>query len=277
MTTDLDAELIGISGGMASLRDEIALGRTSDAKVLISGDSGVDKGRIAQAIHQSSRRSSRPFVSVNCAALSETLLQSQLFGHVKGSFPGANRDKVGTLEVANEGTVFLNDIGETTPGMQALLLRFFETGEVQRLGDLGPPRRVNVRVIAATSQNLIENVKSGRFREDLFYRLNVIHLVVPPLSERREDVPILVEYFLSRLREGGSGRVAAVSSAAMSVLTEYSWPGNVRELRLVMERLVVTTMSEVADVEDLPPRIRVLSGGQNWPSPPGLTSQRAQP
>jgi len=257
MTRNHETDLIGISPAIARLREEIEQIRMSDAKVLITGDSGVGKDLVAKAIHRNSLRASRPFVPVNCAGLSETLLESELFGHVKGSFTGAYRDKSGTFELADQGTVFLDEVGEMTPRMQALLLRFLETGEIQKVGSDRRAGRVNVRIIAATNRNLSDSVARGLFREDLFYRLNVIHIVVPTLRERREDVPVLIEHFLKQFMANGHCRVTSVTDEAMAALREYSWPGNVRELLNVLERLVVATRREIADVDDLPPHIRV--------------------
>src|SRR5437764_2966116 len=190
MTRNVSAELIGASPQILALVEEIHRVARSDAKVLITGESGVGKELVARAVHSQSSRAHRLFVPVNCAGLPETLLESELFGHVKGSFTGAYRDKPGKLELADSGTVFLDEIGEMTLRMQGLLLRFLETGELQKVGADGSSRIVNVRVIAATNRNLRDMVAQGAFREDLFYRLNVIHIVVPPLRERKDDVSL---------------------------------------------------------------------------------------
>src|SRR5512146_2256699 len=190
------ADLIGTSRTASELKEEIERIARSDAKVLVTGESGVGKELVARAIHARSPRRERPFVPVNCAGLPETLLESELFGHVKGSFTGAYRDKPGKLELAHEGTVFLDEIGEMTLRMQGLFLRFLETGEIQKVGTERALGTVNVRVIAATNRNLSDMIVQGQFREDLFYRLNVIHLHVPPLRERREDIPLLIDFFL---------------------------------------------------------------------------------
>jgi transcriptional regulator with PAS, ATPase and Fis domain len=207
---------------------------------------------------------------VNCAGLPETLLESELFGHVKGSFTGAYRDKQGKLEMADGGSIFLDEIGEMTLRMQGLLLRFMETGELQKVGADRVQGRVNVRVIAATNRNLRSMISEGTFREDLFYRLNVIHLTVPPLRERAQDIPVLIEHFVTRFTRGngtgngngngngnGHGHVAKqLSPEAIKLLCEYSWPGNVRELENVIERLIVTGRTEVVQGDDLPLEIR---------------------
>jgi transcriptional regulator with GAF, ATPase, and Fis domain len=251
------AHLIGASPGMLDLSQEIDRVADSDAKVLITGESGVGKELVARAIHTCSPRRDHPFVTVNCAGLPETLLESELFGHVKGSFTGAYRNKPGKFEGGDKGTVFLDEIGEMSLRMQGLLLRFLETGEIQKVGADGGNGSVDVRVITATNRNLAEMIGQGEFREDLFYRLNVIHLHVPPLRERREDIPLLVEHFFQAMRRDGCPQEIAPDTVA--ALTEYSWPGNVRELQNVVERLVVNRR-EVIKPEDLPVEIRTQGG-----------------
>jgi transcriptional regulator with PAS, ATPase and Fis domain len=241
---------------IAELSQEIDRIAKSDAKVLVTGESGVGKELVASAIHDRSARAHRAMVAVNCAGLPETLLESELFGHVKGSFTGAYRDKQGKMEMADGGTIFLDEIGEMTLRMQGLLLRFMETGELQKVGADRVQGRVNVRVVAATNRNLRDMISEGTFREDLFYRLNVIHLSVPALRERREDIPTLIDYFLSRFTKRGDYPVKRISPPAIKVLTDYSWPGNVRELENVIERLVVTGRSESVEPEYLPMEIR---------------------
>jgi two-component system response regulator AtoC len=249
--------LIGKSAEVASLREEIDRVAKSDAKVLVTGESGTGKEIVAQSIHYQSQRANNVFAPVNCAGLPETLLESELFGHVRGSFTGAYRDKPGKLESAHNGTVFLDEIGEMTLRMQGLLLRFLETGELQKVGADGGGRIVNVRVLAATNRNLRDMIAQGTFREDLFYRLNVIHIVVPPLRDRREDIPLLVSHFLARFNQGNEASMSQVSPAAMKALCEYSWPGNVRELENVIERLVVNVRLRTVELNDLPSEIKV--------------------
>ena len=251
------AQLIGRSPDIIALQHEISRVARSDAKVLITGESGVGKEIVALGVHAASPRASMTFAPVNCAGLPETLLESELFGHVRGSFTGAYRDKPGKLETAHNGTIFLDEIGEMTLRMQGLLLRFLETGELQKVGADSGGRHVNVRVIAATNRSLREMITAGTFREDLFYRLNVIHIVVPPLRERREDIPLLLEHFLSRFKAANQSPIIDVSPVALKALTEYSWPGNVRELENVIERLVVTLPRSTIEVDDLPAGIRV--------------------
>jgi transcriptional regulator with PAS, ATPase and Fis domain len=268
---------------MMELREEIARISTTEAKVLVTGESGVGKELVARAIHTGSRRVNNPYVAMNCAGMPETLLESELFGHVKGSFTGAYRDKAGKLEMANSGTVFLDEVGEMTLRMQGLLLRFLETGELQKVGSDGPTGRVNVRVIAATNRDLRTLINEGKFREDLFYRLNVIAVHVPPLRERREDVPLLVEHFLTRFSAhsirpqaafavAGSGAQAQYGSEApahggyriepdaLDALVEYPWPGNVRELENAIERIVIRTTNNLVTLADLPSEITAPRG-----------------
>src|SRR5436190_15759509 len=233
-------QLVGVSRQIVELRQEIERVARSDAKILVTGESGVGKEVVASCIHGNSPRAGQSFIAVNCGGLPETLLESELFGHVRGSFTGAYRDKPGKLELAHDGTVFLDEIGEMTLRMQGLLLRFLETGELQKVGADGGGRIVNVRVIAATNKNLRDMIAQGSFREDLFYRLNVIHIVVPPLRDRRQDIPLLAGQFLDRFAQANSSPISGLSPAAIKTLNEYSWPGNVRELENVIERLVVT-------------------------------------
>jgi transcriptional regulator with PAS, ATPase and Fis domain len=252
--------MIGTSQVIRDLREEIDRIARSDVKVLITGESGVGKEVVASEIVTGSLRASRPFVTVNCAGLPETLLESELFGHVRGSFTGAYRDQPGKLELANTGTLFLDEIGEMTLRMQGLLLRFLETGELQKVGDrVGT--RVDVRTIAATNRNLRQMVTQGQFREDLFYRLNVIHLIVPPLRERREDIGELVSHFLERLGQPGRRVASSVGPEAMQLLVAYDWPGNVRELQNVIEQTITRARGEVVTVEDLPHDVRVRTPG----------------
>jgi transcriptional regulator with PAS, ATPase and Fis domain len=255
------------------LKEEIGRIARSNGKVLITGESGVGKEVVARAIGASSLRAGAPFVPVNCAGIPETLLESELFGHVKGSFTGAYRDKRGKLEMAANGTIFLDEIGEMTLRMQGLLLRYLETGEIQTVGADRVAMSDNTRVIAATNRNLRDLIEQGQFREDLFYRLNVIHLVVLPLRERREDIPILIDHFLQTLvskNGGGNGNgknggpqaigcetvVRSIAPEAVQSLTQYSWPGNVRQLQNMLEKLVVTGRREVIGLDDLPLEVR---------------------
>jgi transcriptional regulator with PAS, ATPase and Fis domain len=253
-------QLIGTSATMGELREEIERVGRSDAKVLITGESGVGKELVARALHRQSARAQRPLVAVNCAGIPETLLESELFGHEKGSFTGAYREKPGKLEMADEGAIFLDEIGEMTLRMQGMLLRFLETGETQKVGTHRASARVNVRVIAATNRNLRDQIARGEFREDLFYRLNVIHIVVPSLRERKEDIAALVDHFLTQFSNQRNNGSHSLAPEAVELLTSYSWPGNVRELQNVIERLIVRGRGGVIGVEDLPAEIREQRG-----------------
>jgi len=254
--------LVGNSRSIVNLRAEVDRVALSDARVLITGESGVGKEIVARAIFAGSPRSNAPFVPVNCASIPEPLLESELFGHVKGSFTGAFRDKPGRLESAAGGTIFLDEVGEMSLRMQGLFLRFLETGEIQKVGAERIITSANVRVISATNRDLHDQIVQGQFREDLFYRLNVIHLVVPALRDRPEDIPLLVEHFLARFTSPGhprygngnghATRVKAIAPDAMEAMMRYLWPGNVRQLENVVERFVVTAPHEVVQVQDLP-------------------------
>ena len=252
----IHGEITGVSPSIVELRQEIARVARSDAKVLVTGESGVGKELVAREIHARSQRAAHPFIPVNCAGLPETLLESELFGHVKGSFTGAYRDKPGKLESAHDGTIFLDEVGEMSLRMQGLLLRFLETGELQKVGSERAGGRVNVRVIAATNRPLSEMIAQGLFREDLFYRLNVIHLVVPPLRERKEDIPAMVDHFMRQFTKTNRSQVDVIGDETLAALVEYSWPGNVRELENVIERLVVVGRGRVAELTDLPMEVR---------------------
>ncbi|MEO5894991.1 MAG: sigma-54 dependent transcriptional regulator [Vicinamibacterales bacterium] len=249
--------LIGINPAIAAVREEIDYAARCDAKVLITGESGVGKEIVAGLIHAGSERRHSPLVTINCAAMAETLLETELFGHVRGSFTGAFRDRSGVLEQAHRGTIFMDEIGETTPRMQGLLLRFLETGEIQRVGSEKTEARVNVRVIAATNRNLVDAVAAKSFRDDLYYRLNVIQIHVPPLRDRLEDVPALLQYFLAMIAEQYHVPVPKVSPDALAMIESYKWPGNVRELRNVTERLVIRNSEGAIEVTDLPMNLRV--------------------
>ena len=247
--------LIGESPALEAIRAELEYASRCDAKVLITGESGVGKEVVARLIHARSRRQQNPMVTVNCAALTETLLETELFGHVRGSFTGATRDRSGVLEVANRGTVFMDEIGETTPRMQGLLLRFLETGEIQRVGSDRADARVDVRVIAATNRNLVASVQDKSFREDLYYRLNVIHMRMPSLRERVSDIPLLLARFSEQFAREHGVPTPQLSPATLEILLAHPWPGNVRELKNVVERMVVRGRSGLIEPEDLPPDV----------------------
>jgi len=243
--------LVGATPAMCRLREEISDAARSEAKVIVTGESGSGKEITARLIHGDSRRAQAPYVTLNCAGLSETLLESELFGHVRGSFTGAYRDKPGLLELAHRGTLFLDEIGEMSLRMQGVFLRFLETGEIQRVGASRLAARLDVRTIAATNRNLKEMIAAKTFREDLYYRLNVIHLVVPPLRERREDVPLLAEYLSAIVSAKLGVGAPKFSPDALAALAAYSWPGNVRELRNIIERVVVRHRGGIVERCDL--------------------------
>jgi DNA-binding NtrC family response regulator len=245
-------------GASAQMCEVIKLARRfgeSDAKVLITGESGSGKDLVAREIHAASPRRNRPFIAVNCAGLPEALLESELFGHTRGSFTGADRDRPGILQSAHGATCFLDEVGEMPQRMQALLLRFLESGEIQTLGHTHP-RTVDVRIIAATNRNLPERVAAGEFRQDLFFRLRVAQIVVPPLRDRRDDIPELVECFLRR-----APRRITCSDEALRALQRYRWPGNIRELRNVVEQTVCLTAGSEIQLSDLPEALRSIGAG----------------
>jgi transcriptional regulator with PAS, ATPase and Fis domain len=252
------AKLIGTGRAIQSLREDISAAARTDAKVLITGESGVGKEIVSRLIHSAGARGNYPLVTVNCAAITETLLESELFGHARGSFTGAYRDRVGVFEMAHRGTVFMDEIGETSPRMQSLLLRFLESGEIQRVGATKSNAHVDVRVIAATNRDLLQAVSAKMFREDLYYRLNVIHLTVPPLRNRPEDIPSLLEHFMAIFAAEYSTPRVRFAPEAWSVLLDYQYPGNVRELKNLVERLTVrTTESQhVIGLDELPAEVR---------------------
>jgi DNA-binding NtrC family response regulator len=246
--------LVGRSAGMLEVYKGIAQATLGDAPVLITGETGTGKELVARAIHRHSRRAARPVVPVNCGALPEGLLESELFGHVRGAFTGAIADKKGLFEQAHGGTLLLDEIGETTPALQVRLLRVLESGEIRSVGGTAA-RHVDVRVIAATNRDLERAASEGGFRQDLYYRLNVIRIRIPSLRERTEDIPLLVDHFL-RAAAQRSGRGVRLSGAAVQALRAYAWPGNVRELENTLERLVLGVPAGTIDVEDLPAPLR---------------------
>ncbi|HEY7191589.1 MAG TPA: sigma 54-interacting transcriptional regulator [Vicinamibacterales bacterium] len=247
--------MLGTSAAMQVVEREISVAAACAAKVLVTGESGVGKELVARLIHERSSRRSTRMVTINCAGLPETLLESELFGHVRGSFTGAYRDKRGWLEAAHGGTIFMDEIGEMSLRMQAMLLRFLETGEIQRVGSDRPLPALDVRVIAATHRNLVQHVADKTFREDLYYRLNVVHIQVPALRERRDDIPALLSYFLRAFANSHRMDVPEISTEALQRLTAYHWPGNVRELKNVAERLVISSRSGRIDVGSLPAEV----------------------
>ena len=256
---EMRRQLIGVSDAVREIQLSIECTARTDAKVLITGESGVGKEVVAHLIHQASRRRFAPFVPINCAGVPDSLLESELFGHVRGSFTDAHRDKKGWLFQADGGTVFLDEVGEMSVRMQAVLLRFLETGEIQRVGAENATASANVRVIAATNRSLLAQVEEKSFRDDLYYRLNVIHIPIPPLRERREDVAVLLNYYVKVASESHRVPTPRLLDETQARLEAYSWPGNVRELKNVIERLVIRARSGVIPPGDLPQEILVHS------------------
>jgi DNA-binding NtrC family response regulator len=256
--------LIAQSPALQRVLDLVERVAPTDATLLIQGESGTGKEVIAKAVHHASARAGRPFVAVNCGAVPEPLLESELFGYVRGAFTGAAGSKLGLFEEADGGTLFLDEIAEMPAALQVKLLRALQSGEVRRLGST-QAATIDVRVIAATHGDLAALISQGSFREDLFYRLNVIQLILPPLRERREDIPALAEHFLAQ-SAGKLGRRLGLSSEAVERLLRYPWPGNVRELENAIERAAILARSDTLEPEDLPPH--VSAGMQLGPSPP---------
>ena len=247
--------IIGSSEPMRELMEMVSYVAPTEATVLISGESGTGKELIAAALHHNSTRKNGPFIKVNCAALVENLLESELFGHEKGAFTGADRRREGRFVQANGGTIFLDEISETSPGMQAKLLRVLQEHEVQRVGGQ-ETLAVDARVLAASNRRLEEEVAQGTFREDLYYRLNVVTLHVPPLKDRREDIPALAEYFVGKFAKKNNRQVAGITPRCMALLLNYPWPGNVRELENAIERGIILMRGDYLDEESLPIPVR---------------------
>jgi DNA-binding NtrC family response regulator len=252
-------QILGKSKPMQAVFDLIKRVADSPTNVLITGESGTGKELVAKAIHYNSDRKDAPFIPVNCAAIPEQLLESELFGHMRGAFTDAKFDKRGLFEEAQKGTLFLDEISELPLMLQAKLLRAIQEREIRRVG-ANKPIPVDVRIIAATNLNLGEEVKAKRFRDDLYYRLNVIELKLPPLRDRREDIPLLVEAFLKKCGESRGKDVKGVSEAALAMLMDYAWPGNVRELENVVERAVTLSRGEKISADDLPPAVQGARG-----------------
>src|SRR5579884_653379 len=252
--------LVGSSPAMRKVVGLIEKVAATDATVLVRGASGTGKELVARALHTNSPRRMRPLVTINCAALQENLLESELFGHEKGAFTGAVVAKPGLVEVAEGGTLFIDEIGEMAPGLQAKLLRVLEDGHYRRVGGT-QEMNADVRVVAATNRDLSEEIKNGRFREDLYYRLNVVSIFLPPLRDRRGDIPELVEHFLAT-RQVGPLR-SRIDADALKALTAYSWPGNVRELANVLERAQILAENQVITVEDLPENVMLAAAGSS--------------
>ena len=247
--------IVGQSPALRATLDVVRQAAPSSATVLLLGESGTGKELFARALHEHWSRASGPFVPINCAAIPDTILESELFGYERGAFTGAVARKEGRIERAQGGTLFLDEVGELTPAVQVKLLRFLQEGEIERLGGAGAIK-VDARVVAATNRDLLQQVREGRFREDLFYRLNVISVTLPPLRDRAEDVPLLVDHFVARYAAKNGKPIRRVTDAALEALQVYPWPGNVRELEHAIERAVVLCKTPEIDLDDLPEPVR---------------------
>ncbi|MCE9545661.1 MAG: sigma-54 dependent transcriptional regulator [Planctomycetia bacterium] len=248
--------VIGISPQMNDVLERLKRIAPTDASVLVQGATGTGKELVAQAIHQNSPRKNKPFVALNCAALSEHILESELFGHIRGAFTDASTDRVGKFEYAHGGTLFLDEVGDMPLATQIKLLRVLESGEITRVGS-NEPVHVNVRIVSATNRNLEEAIAAGTFRSDLYHRLKVVTVVLPRLAERRQDIPLLVDYFMKQFAQRHRKTIRSMSTAARRQLMAHEWPGNVRQLRNVIESMVVVDADEVLDVDDLPDEFQV--------------------
>jgi two-component system nitrogen regulation response regulator NtrX len=244
-------EIVGANQGITALKDKIQKAAISQGRVIIFGESGTGKELVARALHNESDRKDKNFIEVNCAAIPHELIESELFGHEKGSFTGAFESKKGKFELADEGTLFLDEIGDMSLATQAKLLRVLETQEFQRVGG-SKKIKVDVRIIAATNKDLEEEIKKVNFREDLFFRLNVIPIYIPPLRERKDDIPLLVEYFLKVFARQYGQKIKKISRVTLEALINYDWPGNVRELKNTIERFVIMNPSDVIDIKEIP-------------------------
>jgi transcriptional regulator with GAF, ATPase, and Fis domain len=251
--------IIGRSPKMQEVFNLVEKVADCDSTILITGETGTGKGLVAKAIHQFSRRKNKPFISINCGAIPENLLESELFGHVRGAFTGATVSKSGKFELADGGTIFLDEIGDMSPDLQVKVLKVLEEGEFEQVGG-AKTIKVDVRVIAATHRDLPEEVKNGNFREDLFYRLYVIPIGLPSLRARKSDIPYLASYFVQMSNYKNNRQIEGISEGALQVMLSYAWPGNVRELRNVIERMVVLIGSGRISANDLPNELKTANG-----------------
>jgi PAS domain S-box-containing protein len=266
-TLHQQAGVLGIVGASKPIQDLLRLVQdvaASSAPVLIYGESGVGKELVARAVHEFGDRADQSFIKVNCASLNENLLESELFGHVKGAFTGAGRDRVGRFEAASGGSIFLDEIGDVSPVIQVKLLRVLESNEIERVGD-HRPIPVHVRIITATNKDLDELVAEKLFREDLFYRINVVPIYVPPLRERKEDIPLLAQTFIDRIAAQGAKPIIGLSTEALEILIAYDWPGNIRELRNTIEYAFVLCRDSYIGAQHLPPRLTAAKGSTHCP------------
>ncbi len=248
-------EFVGVSPQINKVFDVLSKVIPTRSNILILGESGTGKGLIAEVVHNNSQRKDKPFICINCSAIPENLLESELFGYKKGAFTGATSDKKGLITMADQGTLFLDEIGDMPLGLQAKVLKVLETGEVQPLGDT-KTALVDIRLVAATNKDLEEQIKKGLFREDLYYRLNVIEVKIPPLRERREDIKVLAHHFLEKYSRENNKKVSGITDEAMAALNNYPWPGNIRELRNVIERAVVLSGEGMIGIAEIPDKIK---------------------
>jgi len=272
--TSLD-HIIGKSSQLQKVFNEVRKIAPTRASVLITGESGVGKELVANAIHTLSERKTAPFVKVHCAALAETLLESELFGHEKGAFTGAVERKKGRFELANKGSIFLDEIGEINQNIQIKLLRVLQEREIERVGSASPIE-VDVRVIAATNRVLEKEMKEGRFREDLYYRLNVVHIFVPPLRERRDDIPLLVDYFIKEVEKDNGKKIQSIESKARVAIYNYAWPGNIRELKNCIESAALMSDDDVLHFDDLPSSVKAENEDTIIKIPLGISMEDAE-
>ncbi len=258
-------DIIGNSEVMQNIFKMIEKVAECESTIIINGETGTGKGMVAKAIHETSARKNKPFIQINCGAIPENLLESELFGHVRGAFTGAATTKTGKFELANGGTIFLDEIGDMGAGLQLKILRVLEEKEFELLGG-SKTKKVDVRIIAATHRNLEEEVKKGRFREDLYYRLYVIPIVMPPLRNRQSDIPLIIKHFFNSFKKKNKQDIAKISDEVMELFVSYSWPGNVRELRNTVERLVVLNGNGEISSNELPEKIKKCKNA-NMPFP----------
>lgn len=258
-----DYNLIGESPSILAVFDLIEKAADSDSTVILTGESGTGKELIARALHHNSSRAAKSFIPINCGAIPSELLETELFGHEKGAFTGAINSRIGRLEMADGGTVFLDEIGDMPPSLQVKLLRVLAEGEIDRVGGTKPVK-IDIRVIAATHSNLETAIQNGKFREDLFYRLNVIPIAVPPLRDRQSDIPILVHHFLNHFNQLKGKSVSGISDATVQILCQYQWPGNIRELANFMERMIVLSTTPQLTPRDLPEKVRGDIPKEQW-------------
>jgi two-component system, NtrC family, response regulator HydG len=263
--------VIGNSVAMHAVVAKLRQIAPTSASVLITGESGTGKELAAKALHINSPRKNKPFVPLNCAELSENVLESELFGHVKGAFTGADRDRIGRFQYANGGTLFLDEIGDMPISIQVKLLRVLESGEIVRVGT-NEPIKVNVRLISATHRDLSDAITEGQFRQDLYHRLKVVSVKLPPLRERRDDIPLLIEHFLKEFTASHAKAVTAITPAVRKVLMAYSWPGNVRELRNTIESMIVIDADGQLDLDDLTEDLQALTSSGRSDGPAGVDS-----